>query len=193
MSTIYTLELENKKYYVGKSIVPKERILNHFYQNGSEWTKLHKPISILSTIKGDSFDEEKHTLKAMILYGIDNVRGGSYCKIQLSQFEKKKALQTIRSVSDQCYTCGEKGHFAIDCKYDKNHHEEEKECNKTYNNNCNETDKEHDEYNETDENDDDDDNETDEEDDEYEYDEDDEENDDDDDDDNDNENEEDYM
>ena len=52
---------------------------------------------------------------AMEKYGIDNVRGGSYCKINLTKHEKDKALQIIRSVSDKCYKCGKKGHFSKNC------------------------------------------------------------------------------
>ncbi len=115
MTTIYTLELENGKYYIGRSNIPKIRILNHFLENGSEWTKKYKPINILSQNKGDAFDEEKYTLLAMEKYGIDNVRGGSYCKIKLSQNDKDKALQTIRSITDKCYKCGESNHFAKEC------------------------------------------------------------------------------
>jgi len=115
MTTIYTLELENNKYYVGRSNYPKIRILEHFSENGSEWTKKYKPIKILSEIIGEPFDEEKYTLIAMDKYGIDNVRGGSYCKIDLSDFEKEKALQQIRSVTNKCYKCGEIGHFIKEC------------------------------------------------------------------------------
>ena len=115
MTTIYTLELENEKYYVGRSDVPNQRILAHFEELGSKWTKIHKPLKVLTEIKGDEFDEEKYTLIAMEKYGIDNVRGGSYCKIKMSQEEKDKALQTIRSITDRCYKCGEKGHFVNDC------------------------------------------------------------------------------
>ena len=116
MTTIYTLELEKGKYYVGRSNKPNKRILNHFNENGSEWTKLYKPIRIISQIKGDEFDEEKYTLIAMDKYGVDNVRGGSYCKTTISQYEKEKAQQTINSIMDKCYKCGEKGHFSKECK-----------------------------------------------------------------------------
>ena len=115
MTTIYTLELENNKYYVGRSSVPNQRILKHFQKEGSQYTKIYKPIKVLSQVKGDAFDEEKYTLIAMEKYGIDNVRGGSYCSVKLSQHDKDKALQTIRSITDLCYKCGKKGHFAKDC------------------------------------------------------------------------------
>ena len=115
MTTIYTLELEEGKYYIGRSNKPNKRILNHFNENGSEWTKLYKPIRIISQIKGDEFDEEKYTLIAMDKYGVDNVRGGSYCKTHFSQYEREKAQQTINSIMDKCYKCGEKGHFSKEC------------------------------------------------------------------------------
>lgn len=115
MTTIYTLELENGKYYVGRSNKPNNRIIAHFNENGSEWTKLHKPVGIISQCKGDAFDEEKHTLIAMNKYGVDNVRGGSYCKTILSFYDKEKATQTINSIMDRCYKCGKGGHFSNDC------------------------------------------------------------------------------
>ena len=116
MVYIYILELENNKYYVGKTKNINKRILDHFQNNGSEWTKKYKPIEIINTYKGDNFDEEKHTLLTMDKYGIDNVRGGSYCKIELSKQEKQKAMQIINSITDKCYKCGIKGHYAKECK-----------------------------------------------------------------------------
>lgn len=116
MNTIYILKLENNKYYVGKTKNINKRILDHFQNNGSEWTKKYKPIEIINTYKGDNFDEEKHTLLTMDKYGIDNVRGGSYCKIELSKQEKQKAMQIINSITDKCYKCGIKGHYAKECK-----------------------------------------------------------------------------
>ncbi len=113
---IYTLQLEGGKYYVGKSKNITNRILQHFSEQGSSWTKSYKPIKVLSQIPStDAFDEEKYTLLAMDRYGIDNVRGGSYCKLILSKHEMEKAQQIIYSICDKCYRCGEQKHTASEC------------------------------------------------------------------------------
>lgn len=115
-TTIYTLLLENNKVYVGKSKEEEQRILSHFNGTGSKWTKQHKPIQILSKIiSNDEFEEEKQTLLAMDKYGIENVRGGSYCTLILTSNDIKKAQEQIRSMKDECYKCGKAGHFANDC------------------------------------------------------------------------------
>ncbi len=113
---IYTLQLENGKYYVGKSKNIQNRILQHFSEAGSSWTKSYKPVKVLSQVPSlDPFDEEKYTLLAMDRWGIDNVRGGSYCKLILSKHEMEKAQQIIYSVCDKCYRCGENKHTASEC------------------------------------------------------------------------------
>ena len=117
MSTIYILKLQDNKYYVGKTNNINKRILDHFTNNGSEWTKKYEPIEILNEYNSnDCFDEEKYTLLNMDKYGIDNVRGGSYCKILLSDLEKDKIKQIINSITDKCYKCGITGHYAKECE-----------------------------------------------------------------------------
>jgi predicted GIY-YIG superfamily endonuclease len=47
MVYIYVLKLEQEKYYIGKTNNPQFRLDNHFTSNGSEWTKLYKPVFLL--------------------------------------------------------------------------------------------------------------------------------------------------
>lgn len=116
MSTfVYALKLEKEKYYIGKSSVPKSRILSHFKSNGSEWTSLYKPLSVVEVVKGDAFDEDKITKQYMDQYGVDNVRGGSYCKPKLFSCQYKSLETELKSLRDQCYKCGESGHLMKSC------------------------------------------------------------------------------
>jgi|UniRef100_A0A6C0IUC8 hypothetical protein len=117
MVYIYILELQQKKYYIGKTENPSFRLEQHFESDGSFWTKKYKPISIIENIAGcDVYDEDKYTIKYMEKYGINNVRGGSFCQIKLSDNNIITLEQIIKSVTDKCYICGRNDHFAIDCK-----------------------------------------------------------------------------
>ena len=113
----YILELEQNKYYVGTTNNPDVRINNHFSSNGSVWTKKYKPLKVLEVIPDcDKFDEDKYTLKYMEKYGINNVRGGSFCEIKLNDSNLVTLHKIINSVTDKCYICGDKGHYANKCK-----------------------------------------------------------------------------
>ena len=46
MVYIYSLKLQNNKFYVGKTDNPNFRLENHFDAAGSSWTKKYSPISI---------------------------------------------------------------------------------------------------------------------------------------------------
>jgi len=113
---IYILKLDNDKYYVGKTKNIIKRV--HFHKNnlGSEWTKKYKYKSIIKTIESDSpFDEDKYVKIYMNKYGIDNVRGGSYNQIELTDEQKNNLIKELQTINNLCYRCGRNNHFIKNC------------------------------------------------------------------------------
>ncbi len=118
MSTtnIYILRLQGGKFYVGKSENVMLRYQQHLNGVGSAWTKKYKPISLEKTIeKASPFDEDKITKEYMSKYGIENVRGGSYVEVELSDFHKEALNMEIWAAKDLCTNCGRPGHFTKNC------------------------------------------------------------------------------
>jgi hypothetical protein len=116
MIYIYILLLQSNKYYVGKTTNPEFRIESHFNSNGSVWTQKYNPIEVIEIIENcDSFDEDKYVLKYMNSKGIDNVRGGSFSQIELSDEQIELINKMLRGANDECFNCGESGHFSKEC------------------------------------------------------------------------------
>ena len=115
-SVIYTLKLENNKYYVGKTTDIQKRYLAHLAGLGSRWTKIYKPIGIISQEEEKTlYDEDNKVKEIMCMHGIENVRGGSYCRFQLSDDEIRFIKKELNSIKDECFNCGEKGHYIGSC------------------------------------------------------------------------------
>lgn len=98
-SVIFVLELENNKYYVEKTNDVSKRCSEHVNGKGTRWTKLYKPISISATfLSTSSFNVENCTKQYMVKYGIDNVRGGSYSSLTLSNEQKELLEEEIKGL-----------------------------------------------------------------------------------------------
>jgi hypothetical protein len=116
-TNIYILKLEKGKFYIGKSSDVMLRYQQHLNGNGSAWTKQYKPIALEKVIPNASpFDEDKYTKQYMAKYGIENVRGGTYVSIDISEEQEDLLRREIRGAEDSCQKCGRQGHFASQCK-----------------------------------------------------------------------------
>lgn len=82
--TIYVLECDDDKIYVGSTTNRKQRIKTHFSDGGgSAWTRLHKPISIMKQYKRVPGEyslglEAQVTANLMWKLGVNNVRGAMF-------------------------------------------------------------------------------------------------------------------
>lgn len=107
-TTIYKMNLENNKKYIGKTTNFEERIEQHFNGEGSKVTKKFKPVSaeVLDEVPGffSSQIEHEYTEDYIDQYGYKNVRGGYYTN-----------SKTLKKTKITCYKCGKNGHYANQC------------------------------------------------------------------------------
>ncbi|ARF11873.1 hypothetical protein Klosneuvirus_3_8 [Klosneuvirus KNV1] len=97
---IYVLLLEKDKWYVGYTDRKDgERFTEHFTGNGSKWTQLYKPVQVMEWRKGTLEDENTVTLEFMEKYGWWNVRGGSYCNVEMSKPPKQLTPKLPKSIT----------------------------------------------------------------------------------------------
>ena len=134
MVYIYILLLKNNKYYVGKPTTPNFSINYNFNLNNSkwtnnlnddEWTIKYKPVKVLKVIPDcDNFDEDKYTIMYMNKYGIENVRGGSFCELNLTLQNKTIIQKMLQTTSDVCFKSDTKEDYIIESdSYDQNNNE----------------------------------------------------------------------
>jgi GAG-polyprotein viral zinc-finger len=131
---IYVLLLQENKFYVGYSERPiGERFIEHFNYKGSKWTTLYRPLQVLYVQNGGIEVENETTLSMMDQYGWWNVRGGSWCKVEMNScppallerqriqlptpLKRKQAVQgkPKAKVHSGCTRCGRNSHTVQDC------------------------------------------------------------------------------
>ena len=132
MVAIYVLRLERGKYYVGKTTKNYKRIWQHIDGKGAAWTKKYPPKDgkeILSFRDGlKSSDENRITIEMMEKYGINNVRGGDWCRVKMpskhllelkklvNSNKKKNGKKTIKisGIKGFCIRCRDSKDFDLE-------------------------------------------------------------------------------
>jgi cellular nucleic acid-binding protein len=94
----------------------ENRWQQHVAGEGSEWTKMHRPVKY-QILKHDasSWDEDRYVEEYMSKYGIDNVRGGVYSTVELSRDKKRFLQEKIWHSNGFCLLCGGSDHWAKEC------------------------------------------------------------------------------
>jgi predicted GIY-YIG superfamily endonuclease len=80
---IYVWLLEENKYYVGWSENLSQRLKQHSSEDGAKWTQKYKPVKIIEICLGNKEVENRKTIEYMKKYGWENVRGGSWCAVNM--------------------------------------------------------------------------------------------------------------
>ena len=119
--SVYILELEEGRVYVGSSKDIPRRLAQHRGGYGSAYTKVYKPTGVLlprlGNIEGDGDAAERdETLRYMMLRGVAFVRGWKFARVDMPLEEYEEAESNIRELFDLCRRCGHKGHFCTHCK-----------------------------------------------------------------------------
>ena len=121
---LYTLELENNKFYVGTTNNPAARLTEHREGVGAEWTRDHPPLRFSKKYKLQKLEcsdeaarlqEDAHVKTVMLDAGIDAVRGGSYSRRSLSREDVKALCKELFHATNGCLRCGHLSHWASAC------------------------------------------------------------------------------
>ncbi len=112
MATVYVLKCEQNKYYVGKTLQPLQRVVDHFANRDCEWARRYRPQQVVETKRNvDVMEEDQVVVDYMRRFGIGNVRGGSYDTIQLSDLTLKYLEDEMSAAEERAYQAEFQGHF----------------------------------------------------------------------------------
>lgn len=117
---LYILRLEDDKWYVGTTTNVIRRYSQHCTGNGAAFTRIYPPVDLVTsykipTVENTGLVEDMEVKRLMGVYGIDNVRGGSYSSITLSTSTFAELRRVLNHAAENCLECGKSDHWANQC------------------------------------------------------------------------------
>lgn len=105
-TSLFLIELEHGKFFAGESVDPWKTMEEHREGiAGVTWTQIHRPVLLREIVSVAEKDElTGYVREAMIQYGMDNVRGGPWSDIRLTDKDRQQ-LSNIRQPSRGCVVC----------------------------------------------------------------------------------------
>lgn len=88
MSTVYVLELERGRYFVGSSSDPEKALIMHREGLGPAWTQIYRPRRLFAVHSATQTDAVVRTY--MEKFGMEMVRGGSWEQVRLEDRHRKE-------------------------------------------------------------------------------------------------------
>ena len=118
---VYVLQLEQGRYYVGKTGRPVElRIKEHFSSPKPAWIRAYRPVAAVTPLTCLPADleswERAETLERMWLHGASRVRGWQYTRLNLTATERSQIVMELCERKDLCRKCGNAGHMYSNCQ-----------------------------------------------------------------------------
>ena len=117
MSFIHLLRLRDNKYYVGRSTrSPYNYLTKHMHGGINDWTNRYIPFEVVSSVPSNEYsDLNVAVLEHMLIYGIDNVRGGSYSALEIPELHYNVIEAEMWRINNLCGRCGREEHEEIQC------------------------------------------------------------------------------
>ena len=115
--SIYVLQLEKKKYWVGFTTEPIRKVKQ--FTDLNDWVLAYKPESIYKVIPARKYRLDIEVKEMMAEFGIENVRGGSWPESVLpNAVIKSLGRELFGDMDIVCFMCQKVGHFVQDCPDD---------------------------------------------------------------------------
>ena len=126
---IYTLELEDNKYFIDCS--PDNKfVLDYFKSLDYEWLKLYPVVNIhsvykITDISKDEVEQaintychiDRITILMMNKYSIENVRSRTYSSVEISDHDEFLCKKFMMNCVNICYKCSSTQHTSAICDY----------------------------------------------------------------------------